>query len=367
MKKFISILLVCIMLVGVMPNVFADNNGLPFKDVNLSAWYGEAVKFCYEHGLMVGTAVDQFSPDDDVTRAMVCVVLWRHAGAPEPEGDNYFLDVPKDKWYTDAINWMYERGVAGGVGHGLFEPNKAITRQDMAAILYWFSEVQHYNITARETIYIQPLSDGTSVGVYKDGLSVSQYAVIPMEWCVGSGFITGTSKTTLAPKDTTTRSQLAMILYRYSNWVDNGQGFDYHWSYADYACEMGMDAKFPTATENGYVHMNCYNSDHRYYHCWPKGTTSNYPNEDFLRWVQVKLNHYIDNLDGWVLMDHETESYSFAIELGWTFTREEAYEQAKWHVNSIISGTEYNEVNYGYVGMVWNEVYNRYELVMFFG
>ncbi|CAH0117553.1 MULTISPECIES: DUF4832 domain-containing protein [unclassified Paenibacillus] len=107
---------------------------IPFVDVKDSDWFFEAV--AYDHGLMIGTEVDTFSPDMTVTRGMVVAVLYRLEGSHDANGlPNPFNDVAVGKWYNDAVKWAANNRILLGYGNGKFGPEDTIVRQDMARIL----------------------------------------------------------------------------------------------------------------------------------------------------------------------------------------------------------------------------------------
>lgn len=172
-----------------------------FTDVPAGSWYSQAVEEAVAAGLMSGTSATTFSPDWAVTRGMAVTVLWRLSGALAPAGEGSFTDVPADTWYTQAAAWAQEQGIASGDGRGAFRPESAITREELAVLLYQYA--------------LRTDSD-TAEGVlelYRDGNTVSSWAKTAMEHAVGAGLITG-SGGTLAPKRAATRAELAVVLER---------------------------------------------------------------------------------------------------------------------------------------------------------
>ena len=63
---------------------------LPFTDIADNAWYADAVRYVYEHGLMAGTSATTFAPDATTSRSMIATILWRMAGSPVV---NYAMDL----------------------------------------------------------------------------------------------------------------------------------------------------------------------------------------------------------------------------------------------------------------------------------
>ena len=75
---------------------------LPFVDVT-NHWAYTDIKRVYNRGWMVGESATIFAPDQDLTRAMLAVILYAMAGEPEVTAANPFSDVPAGEWYTDAV------------------------------------------------------------------------------------------------------------------------------------------------------------------------------------------------------------------------------------------------------------------------
>ena len=79
MKKIIGMILTAAMLLSLVPAAVLGD-GMPFKDVAEDAWYYDAVKFVYDHGIMNGQDVDLFAPGTNMTRAELVTVLARLSG-----------------------------------------------------------------------------------------------------------------------------------------------------------------------------------------------------------------------------------------------------------------------------------------------
>ena len=117
---------------------------LPFTDIADNAWYADAVRYVYKHGLMAGTSATTFAPDVTTSRSMIATILWRMAGSPVVNYAMNFADVPQDQWYSEAIRWAASEGIVGGYGNGLFGTNDPITREQFAVMLYRFAQEQGY-------------------------------------------------------------------------------------------------------------------------------------------------------------------------------------------------------------------------------
>ncbi|WP_294701788.1 S-layer homology domain-containing protein [uncultured Flavonifractor sp.] len=177
---------------------------LPFTDVETGSWYYDGVKYAVEKGLFTGTSATTFAPNMELTRSMLVTVLYRLAGSPEVSQSENFSDVQADSWYEDAVTWAAANGVVAGYGGGVFGPDDDITREQLAVILYRYAQLTEQNVDTE-----------TDLTAYSDAGEVSDFAREAMVWAVENGLISGTSATTLSPKGTATRAQVAVILMRY--------------------------------------------------------------------------------------------------------------------------------------------------------
>ena len=176
----------------------------PFSDVKDTDWFYDAVKFVSSQGLMNGTGANTFAPNANLTRAMLVTILYRAEGEPTVSGNGGFTDVPSGQWYTDAIAWAAANGIVNGVGDEKFDPNGNITREQLATILHRYTSLKGGDVTAT-----------TDLASYTDAAEISSWATDAMKWANATGLITGRSATTLAPKGTATRAEVATILMRY--------------------------------------------------------------------------------------------------------------------------------------------------------
>ena len=175
-----------------------------FTDVEENGWYHTGVDFMVKNGFMNGVADDAFDVDGNLTRAQLVTILYRIAGEPESTATNPFADVADGQWYTNAVIWAAENGIVKGVNTTTFAPNDQITREQIATILFRYAKAEKV--------------EGKLAG-FPDAGEVSDYAADAMAWAVEQGLINGISesdgKTYLAPQETATRAQIAVILMRY--------------------------------------------------------------------------------------------------------------------------------------------------------
>lgn len=182
---------------------------LPFVDVAAEDWYGDAVAEVYARGLMTGTAEDTFAPELVATRGMVVSILHRLAGSPTVNAE-VFADVAIDDWYGQAVAWAASEGIASGTNAETFSPNAAVTREQLAALLCNFAAQQGVDTTAR-----------SDLSCFDDAATVSDWAQDAVSWAHAEGLLAGTSATTLSPQGEATRAQLAAMLVRFSDYLEN--------------------------------------------------------------------------------------------------------------------------------------------------
>lgn len=171
-----------------------------FADVPQDNWFADAVKYVSENKLMNGTSTTAFSPNENMSRAMLATVLYRMSGETAEAGSS-FGDVSSSAYYAAAVNWASSKGIVNGTGADAFAPNASITREQLAAMLYRYAG--------------EP-SVSADLSAYTDAVSISPYAEKAVEWCVAKGILSGKSATRLAPQDTATRAECAAMLQRFA-------------------------------------------------------------------------------------------------------------------------------------------------------
>lgn len=185
----------------------------PFTDVSENDWFYDDVMFVLANDLMVGTSDNTFDPYGTTTRAMVATTIWRMEGKPEPEGDNPFTDVKNGEWYTDAIVWANENGIAVGYGNNLFGTNDPVTREQLAAFFYRYAEYKGYDTEITG-----------SLDRFADKDDISEWAQEAMAWAVGYGIFEGRDNGMLDPQGNATRAEFAAMLHRFCEKNDLEKG-----------------------------------------------------------------------------------------------------------------------------------------------
>lgn len=158
----------------------------PFADVEENSWYYGSVAYAYTNGLFSGTSKTTFGPNTAMTREMIWMVLARMDGKAPAN-------------MAGACTWAVENKISDGSN-----PKGIITREQLAAILYRYSEYKGYNVTV-----------GDNVLSYSDAAEVSKYAIFAVQWACNSELLKGDSNK-LLPSGNATRAQVAAILMRFN-------------------------------------------------------------------------------------------------------------------------------------------------------
>lgn len=174
-----------------------------YRDVDTSAWYHEAVDYVLVNGLMSGYGNGVFGPNDHLSRAQLCQILYNKEGRPAVTGSSVFTDVAGTAWYADAVIWANTNGVVGGYGGGLFGPDDPITREQLAAILWRYAgspESSH------------------SLDAFTDAGQISDWAMDAMRWANENGVLNGDGSGHLIPRGNATRAHVAQMI---QNFLEN--------------------------------------------------------------------------------------------------------------------------------------------------
>ena len=177
---------------------------LPFVDVT-NHWAYTDIKRVYNRGWMVGESATIFAPDQDLTRAMLAVILYAMAGEPEVTAANPFSDVPAGEWYTDAVIWAAANGIVVGCGDGTFRPEMAVTRAQAAVMLCGYAALAGRDVTAR-----------ADLSAFGDAADIPAWAQAEMQWANAEKLILGRDGKLLTPNAAATRAEMASILSGYA-------------------------------------------------------------------------------------------------------------------------------------------------------
>lgn len=177
------------------------DNSKAFRDVNRLHWFSDAADFVTSRGLFQGMDAITFAPTETMSRAMLVTVLHNLEGNPYYSSYYNRLSDVSDTWYETAASWAIANGHISGFPDGTFRGDKAITREQLAVILYRYAGYPSVSGYVNST-----LTD------YLDYTSISPYAYQAMYWAVSSGVLYTSGRDDLAPQRPATRAEVAQTM-----------------------------------------------------------------------------------------------------------------------------------------------------------
>ena len=181
---------------AIVPYFNADANPLPDYD-----WYHDGVAFCIKNKIMQGDENKFFNPSKNITWAELLQILYNM--------EETKLEVEAEEglpWYAVAVKWAKDNNLVYENDMD-FNPQSPLYREQLASVLYLYSQFKGYDVSVGEE---------TNILSYDDAFDIAEYAVPAMQYVVGAGFISGRTMSTLNPRENTTRAEIAVILYRFA-------------------------------------------------------------------------------------------------------------------------------------------------------
>ena len=184
------------------------SSGTPFLDIR-THWAKSAIESAVAKGLFAGTSPTTFHPDQAMNRAMLVTVLYRMEKEPAAEGrGKSFADVSAGAYYAKAVAWASAKGIVAGYSDTQFGPEDTITREQLAVILNRYTTYKGYNT-----------SKSADLAAFQDADQISEWARVPVQWANAMKLLNGRTSTTLAPKGSATRAEVAKILVTFLDTV----------------------------------------------------------------------------------------------------------------------------------------------------
>ena len=162
-------------------------------------WARPAVEYLYDLGIINGRTDSEFAPDENITRAEFIKILVCVKNVNLVSGPSEFSDVAEDAWYAPYVNSAYANNITSGYDDGTFKPNKKITREDMATMIFRMAGYQ----------------DTEETPSFNDANNISSYAKSAVAVLNEMGIVNGMDGNKFAPKNSATRAQAAQIIYNY--------------------------------------------------------------------------------------------------------------------------------------------------------
>lgn len=187
-----------------------------FPDIPDDYWAKDAIDYMTSRGLMSGKLDGTFAPNETITRGTVAMMLWRMAGYPEADGASPFSDVTGGR-YLEPILWAQSCGIIAGYKDGTFRPNEPISRQHFSALLHRYALYQGY---------LLPAVTDKQLSEFTDYDTIYSWARESCQWAVTCGVVAGRTDGTYDPLGGTSRAQMAVILCRFLQAVNQSENID---------------------------------------------------------------------------------------------------------------------------------------------
>ena len=179
-----------------------------FTDVTKN-WAYPGIQYCVTHGIMGGMGDGTFAPTGTTTRAQIVQILYNLEGTPAVSGTTPFTDLTAN-WYKPAILWAYQNNVVAGTSPTTFDPERPVTREQIAVILTQYM----FHVLKMERTWAP-----ADLSKFPDGANVSSWAKEAMQDAVALGLINGTKASDgvvyLDPQGSAARQQVATILMNF--------------------------------------------------------------------------------------------------------------------------------------------------------
>jgi len=191
--------------------VLMKENKKSFTDTE-THWAKDYICFVAERELFIGTCKNMFEPDMSMTRAMFVTIIGRlyerSYGEITSAANGAFTDADYNGWYGKYVDWAADNGIITGVGGGLFAPDRKITRQEMAVIIYRFADFLGV-----------PTGNMDTKLTYPDASAISDWAENAALYCQSTGIILGRDSGGFDPQGIATRAEVAAIVKRFVEYV----------------------------------------------------------------------------------------------------------------------------------------------------
>ena len=169
-----------------------------FRDYDRTAWYAEAVSAAVDNGLLYGKSATIIDPNGAMTRAEMAAIINRSFGCYKTADISQYKDVSKDKWYYKDIALAAQMGTYNGRSTSTMAPDAPISRQEAMTVVARALELD-YDAYAK-----------TDLSAFSDRSEISNWVLPYVRAMVGADYIHGRGKV-LAPQDDITRAEFAQI------------------------------------------------------------------------------------------------------------------------------------------------------------
>lgn len=166
-------------------------------EVNISDWAKKEIEKAKEIDMISGDDLGYVNPKNNVSRVeFVKILLLAKEEQVEEDGNTSFEDVDSSSWYAPFVKKANEIGLVYGTGEKTFSPNKEITREEMATMLYRIYKLKG------------------SIPKVEDVSEISEYALEPIGGVIKSGILQGVGENKFQPKGKASREMSIVAVIR---------------------------------------------------------------------------------------------------------------------------------------------------------
>jgi hypothetical protein len=182
-------------------------NHIEFSDV-ANHWAKNAVNDMGSRMIVTGMGNGIYEPGRNITRAEFAAIVVRAMGLEKGMTESAFGDVSALDWFNGYVDTATDYSLIAGYNGESYGPNDLITREQVISILARAMKLTGLSVSLTDS------ETSTLLEKYSDGATVSSYAKTSAAMCIKTGVVTGSSTTTLSPKSYVTRAEVAVMVQR---------------------------------------------------------------------------------------------------------------------------------------------------------
>lgn len=131
-----------------------------FSDLDTTKWYHEDIDYVLDNEIMLGTSDTVFAPEGSLTRGMLVTILYRSEGEPATNKSIPFADVDMSAYYANAVVWAQQNGIVKGISETEYAPEMSVTREQLATVMFRYAQFKGMDaVTAEENLGFNDASD----------------------------------------------------------------------------------------------------------------------------------------------------------------------------------------------------------------
>ena len=185
--------------------VIPSNPTTPTVDGNVFSdaenhWAGQTILNMYKKKIIDGVGNGMFEPDRQITKAEFCTVICKAFDVQTDSTEEIFSDVSNGSWYAKFVCAAAKSGIIKG-SDGLFNPNKGITREEMASVMMNLLMYKKYDVQKEGNVR------------FSDEDDISDWAKEAVNTLCNLGLLKGKDGQ-FAPKDSATRAEAVTVVER---------------------------------------------------------------------------------------------------------------------------------------------------------